>query len=132
MLFKTTAILDYSLKETYGYRLVANVDTELSRYYMSLIPKAYRPKPQMYPAHVSIVRKEIPKNIENWNKYQNKEISIAYDNIICFGNNYCWLNVFSNELEYIRTELGLEVSSPYTLPPAGFVKCFHMTIGNYK
>jgi hypothetical protein len=28
--------------------------------------------------------------------------------------------------------LGLPVSSEYTLPPEGFVKCFHMTIGNFK
>jgi hypothetical protein len=86
----------------------------------------------MYPAHISVVRKEVPPVLSAWEKYQNEPINFNYSPEIHFGSVYIWLNVFSTELEAIRRELGLPVSSQYTLPPEGFVKCFHCSIGNFK
>jgi len=86
----------------------------------------------MYPAHVSIVRKEIPPNLNAWGKYENQEVEFFYSPLIHSGTMYYWINVFSVELEKIRGELGLRVDAPFYQPPEGFAKTFHMTIGNIK
>jgi hypothetical protein len=70
--------------------------------------------------------------MEVWGKYEGQEIDFSYENVIHSGTVYYWLNAFSTKLEEIREELGLPVSSQYTLPPEGFVKCFHITIANQK
>lgn len=128
MFFNSTGILKYSDNP---YKLVVDVDEETSRYYRSLIPKYYCVAPQKYSAHISVVRKENPINIQNWNKYQGKLIQFSYENIIYNDEVYFWLNVFSQELEDIRVELGLESTSILTKSPDGKHK-FHSTIGNIK
>lgn len=130
MLYTATGILRYSIGDA-GFRLVLDIDQNINNFYRSLIPKYFYARPQKHPAHISIVRKETP-NSTLWNKHKGKEIEFAYDSQIHYDNVYFWLNVFSTQLEEIRLELGLPVSSKYTLPPSGFTRCFHTTIGNRK
>ena len=132
-LYKSSGILKYSIA-SYGYKLVMEIDKQISEYYRSLMPKYIKTNRQMYAPHVSVVRKEIPVNLQYWGKYEGEEVDFYYDNTVHYGKVYCWLNVFCKRLEEIRTELGLSVDSPYTLPPeeTGCVKCFHTTIGNFK
>lgn len=130
--FSSSGTLHY---EENPYKLIVRVDPELSRYYRSLCPKWMKVSPQKYPAHISVVRKEVPSNLEHWKKYQGNTIKFLYLPYVYGGENgevYFWLNVFCKELEKIRTELGLSVSSEWTRPPNGFDKCFHLTIGNCK
>jgi len=131
MLYKAAGILRYGVAE-YGHKLVLEIEQDLADYYRSLIPKYYHVNRQRYGAHVSVVRKETPANPDAWGKYEGEEIEFVYDSEIKRGTVYWWLNVFCVRLEEIRVELGLPVSSQYTLPPEGFVKCFHTTIGNSK
>ena len=128
---KSTAILKYSVVDV-GHRLVGEIDQELADYYRALIPKWHYVQRQKYGAHVSIVRKETPVHLEHWGKHEGEEVEFIYDTEVKFGAVYCWLNVFCVRFEEIRLELGLPVSSQYTLPPDGFVKCFHSTLGNWK
>ena len=130
-LYRSTGTLHYSTGEV-GYRLVLNIDQGLLDYYRSLIPKWYVVSRQRYGAHISVVRKETPKVLEHWGKYEGEKIEFFYSNDLQHDHQYWWLNCFSKDLEKIRKELGLPVSSPYTLPPDGFVKCFHSTVGNTK
>lgn len=106
-------------------------DQAIADYYRALIPKYKKPAPQRYGAHVSVVRKEIP-DLAAWGRHEGESVEYVYTGTVYFGRVYCWLNVFCTRLEEVRTELGLPVRSEYTLPPEGFTKCFHMTIGNYK
>jgi hypothetical protein len=131
MLYQSKGILRYSIVDI-GYKLIVEVDQGISDFYRRLIPKARYVKPQMYSAHISVVRRETPPNLEFWGKYDGEEIEFWYDTDIKWGKVYYWLNTFSERLEFIRTELGLPVSSEYTRPPEGFIKCFHCTIGNTK
>jgi hypothetical protein len=131
-LYKSVGGLSYSHIAEYGYRLVVDVDPGIVSYYRSLIPKYYDWRPQMYAAHISVVRKEIPINLDYWGKYQGEQIEFEYSGIIHRGQVYWWLNAFSVRLEEIRKELGLLVSSEYTKPPEGYLKCFHITLGNMK
>jgi hypothetical protein len=108
------------------------VDPGIVSLYRALIPPYYTANPQMYAPHISVVRKETPPNMEFWGKYEGEVVEYAYSPEIHRGTVYWWLNAFCVRLEEIRTELGLPVSSQYTMPPEGFVKCFHITLGNSK
>lgn len=125
-------VLHYSRGQSGGYRLVSDVNQELSDYYRSLIPKYIHVNPQRYSAHISIVRNEVPVHKEWWGKYEGEVVEFYYSPLIKSGKVYFWLDVFCQRFEEIRQELGLPVSTEYTRPPDGFVKCFHMTIGNLK
>lgn len=132
MLYKSKGILKYDIVDV-GYRLVVEVDQGIADFYRSLIPKSKGVRRQKYPAHISVVRHEIPLVLDKWSEYHGCEVEFVYDNEIKNGKVYYWLNTFSTKLEEIRTELGLPVSSEYTRPPSDeYVKCFHITIGNCK
>lgn len=120
-------------KLRYGYtNLVLDVDQGISDYYRAMLPKWVRTNKQMYPAHISVVRKETPPNMEFWRKYDGEEIEFKYSNVIRWSEIYYWLDAWCERLEQIRVELGLPVDSPYTKAPIGFAKTFHVTIGNTK
>ena len=127
MLFQSIGKLKYFDNP---YKLIVEVDNEIARYYRSFIPKYLKVNKPMYPAHISTVRREIP-NLEFWGKYQGKDINFQYENIICNDEVYYWLGAFSKELQEIRTELGLPITSWITEPPDGLYN-FHITIGNTK
>jgi hypothetical protein len=128
-MFTSTGILKY---HDNPYKLIVEIDQNISDYYRSLIPKWIKSNRQMYSAHISVVRNEMPINLQYWGKYEGEEIEFIYTPGVQFGKVYCWLNVWCKRLEEIRLELGLPVSSQFTLPPEGFVKCFHTTLGNFK
>lgn len=130
-IFWSSGPLKYTIDNS-GYKLNLIVDQSISDYYRSLIPKYIDLNRQKYPAHISVIRKETPANIDLWGKYEGLELKFAYTNLIFRGTIYYWLNAFSKELEEIRLELGLPVSTQYTRPPGDFIKCFHITIGNTK
>lgn len=129
-LFEETGTLKYGKTK----RLVIEVPQGLADYYRSLIPKWKQVNKQAFPAHITVIRagKEFPTNKEVWGKHEGKEVAFSYEPHVYEGTVYYWLNCFCTELEEIRKELGLPVTSEYTLPPEGFVKCFHCTIGNKK
>lgn len=125
--------LRYS-QEDGQHRLVVEVDPELARYYRSFIPKWIDNNKPRWPAHITVVRpfKESVLNVQAWGKYEGEIVHFHYQNYLHTGKVYYWLNIFCKRLEEIRVELGLPVSSPFTLPPEGFLKCFHCTVANLK
>lgn len=130
--FESKGVLRYSTST--GYRLAVDVDQQLTNYYRSLIPKWKSVTRPRWPAHITLVRpeKEIPIHLEHWEKYADEPIKFLYESHIYEGTMYYWLNIWCKRLEDIRRELGLPVISQYTLPPEGFIKCFHCTLGNKK
>lgn len=117
--FKTTSKI-----VTYESWMVAYVCKDLSRYYLSLIPKYYYVKPQMYPAHVTIVRKEV-ESADLTFAPRSGIIQIEYSPYIQTNGVYWWLDVWSDEIRCIRRSLGLPDYRE------GF-SCYHLTIGNCK
>lgn len=115
-----------------NYKAALHIDQEILNYYKSLIPKYFHVNKPRWSAHITVIRNETPINVDLWGKYEGKEINFSYSPIIHYDKIYYWLNAFSRDLEQIRTELGLPVFSQYTLPPEGYLKCFHITIGNNK
>jgi hypothetical protein len=117
----------------YGYtNLVLDVNQGIVDYYRALMPKYIYTNRQMYAAHISVIRKEVPTKMELWGKYAGEKVEFKYSNIVHHGEVYYWLNAWCERLEQIRMELGLPVDSPYTRPPDGFAKTFHITLGNVK
>ena len=132
-LFKSSGVLSYSHKDGYGYRLVLNIDPGITKYYRALLPKSIRIAPQLHPAHISVVRKEIPVNLNCWGIHEGEEVEFYYSNIIYSGKVYYWLNAFSTRLEEIKRELGLPVVESYSKHPSDqWIKVFHVSIGNIK
>lgn len=126
-LFKSTGVLRY------GYtHLVLDVDQSIVEYYRSLLPKSLRTNPQKYDAHISVVRKESPSNIQFWGKHSGEEVEFEYAHDIRNGSVYFWIDAFSRRLEEIREELGLPVESLFITPPDGYRHVFHVTIANIK
>jgi hypothetical protein len=131
-LFSSVGVLRYSVSEPGSYKLVVEADQGISDFYRSLIPKWITTNRQLYGAHISVVRKEVPPLVDNWAKHDGTEVEFCYSPTIHRGTVYWWLNCFCQRLEHIRTELGLAVDSIYTRPPEGFAKCFHLTLANTK
>lgn len=129
-LIETTGTLEYSESDV-GPKLIVNVDQEIVSFARSLVPKYLKLNPQRYPAHISVIRHEVPTLMEHWNKHQGKNVSFLYSPCVQNGQVYYWLDAYSEELKAIRQELGLTVSSHLTRPPNG-KECYHITIGNVK
>lgn len=127
-MFSSIGILKYFNNP---HKLIVEIDPEISNFYRSLIPKSIYINKQRYPAHISVVRKELPINQNFWEKYQNKELIFKYDSFIFNNSIYFWLRAQSNILESIRLELGLSNTSIYTKSPDGQHN-FHITLGNVK
>lgn len=131
-MFQSTGKLRYSHVHDDGVWLVLDVDEQIALYYRSFMPKSYVYSVPRYPPHVSVVRRELPSNMDKWGKYDGHDVKFLYSEYIYIGKLYCWLDVFSPILENIREELGLPVHSWITMPPDGFKRNFHMTICNFK
>lgn len=115
-----------------GMRAVVWVDQDISNLYRKLIPKYYYPQPQMYNAHITVVRtsKESVKDLSSWNKYNGEIISFEYERYVNFDGIYFYLNVFSDRIGEIRQELGLP---RFRFGELGSAKgCYHISIANCK
>jgi len=116
-----------------SFWMVVDIDQGIMDFYRALIPKAIKTNRPLYPAHISVVRKETPTKTEFWLKRQGEKVEFQYSPIIHFGEIYAWLNVYCIRLEEIRQELGLPLHRWADNPPApGFNQCFHITLGNFK
>jgi hypothetical protein len=129
--YNSIGILRYSHTPGYGWKLIAEVDKELVRFSRALVPKTIHLNSTRYAPHISIIRKEVPPNLDLWGLHEGKEISFEYNPYIFNGEVYYWLRVFSVQIEKIRLELGLLRYSSWSRPPDG-QDCFHITIGNCK
>lgn len=107
--------------------LVLDVDQGISDFYRAMVPKSQFIRPQMYPAHITVVRlgREEIEDYEFWGKYDGEQVPFTYSNEIKQAGPYYFLDAWSPRLEEIRTELGLpNIRSGYS--------AFHITIGNQK
>lgn len=114
--------------------MIVEVDRELGKYYLSLLPKWLDAKRGRYEPHITVVRcyKEVPPDLSAWGRYEEQEVDFLYSPEVQQGKVFFWLNVLCKKLEQVRAELGLPITSQYTRPPEGFSKYFHCTIGNCK
>lgn len=128
-LHKSHGYLKYSIDENNKYKLIVEVDPEIHRLSRSLIPKSVKFNIPRYPPHITVVRNEIPVNLDVWGI--SREIEFEYCSEIFNDETYWWLRVFSTELEKIRVGLGLDPHSPLIRAPDG-ENCFHTTIANTK
>lgn len=104
------------------------VDPEISRLTRALLPRITRQRlnHQRYASHISVARNEPMMGF-----VEEQSIVFEYNPEPIVGQTYVWLEVYSQTLTLIRTQLGLEPSSHISRPPDG-TDCFHITIGNFK
>jgi hypothetical protein len=127
-MFSGSGIIHYDVSD--GRRVTVSIEQSIADYYYSLIPKYYRALKPRYKAHVTVVSPidEI-LNQEKWGIREGQIANFIYDPTILYENGYWWFNLWSIEMESIRKELGLSLKSRITIPPEGYSKCFHCTLG---
>lgn len=132
-LFISVGILRYVIGPRGGRKVIVEVDQGVVDYYRSLIPRCHTVNRQLYPAHISVVRKELVPNLAAWGRHDSLEIPFVYSTKVERSETYWWLNVWSERLEAIRLELGLTVSSPFIQPPdERWRQTFHISLANSK
>jgi len=111
----------------YHTYLVAYIDREIARYYISLIPKAFQTKGTRYAPHITIVRYGVESvtDISLADKYDGMEVEFEYDPVTYFHHPYFFHDVFSRDIGDIRESLGMLRYRD------GFDR-YHFTIGNVK
>ncbi len=112
-------------------KLILEVDPGIGHLYRRLIPAYLNVRQPMWPAHISIVRKRTPPNMEAWGRYEGKQVEFQYESYVYNDELYYWLNCYSEELEAIRVELGLKPYGDVSVSPCGSHR-FHCTVGNLK
>jgi hypothetical protein len=127
-MFLSQGTLVYSLDPI---KLIVQVDPDISHFARSLIPKYLHVKQPMFAPHISVVRDWTPPNMDVWEKYQGHSVNFEYDSYVHNDELYYWLDVYSLELEAVRTELGLRPHGDVTTSPDGKHR-FHITVGNLK
>lgn len=128
MLYTSHGIVHYDTTD--GYWCNVSVDQQLADYYFTLIPKYCRVVRPRWKAHVTVLRPEDnPTNLENWGKHEGERVPFVYDPTILWEKGFWWFNLWCVTMEDIRKELGLSIKSRITIPPPGYFKCFHCTIG---
>jgi hypothetical protein len=130
-LHESKGILVYGVMSDNRPKLIVKIDPGIYLLYRHLIPKAQQFNQQKYSPHISVVRNEIPPNMDNWGKYEKKEIIFLYNSNVQKGEKYIWLNAYSIDLENIRSELGLK-NDLYEKTHPNYIKTFHITLGNLK
>lgn len=129
-MFAFTGILTTFVEQN-NFKLIVEVDSEISNYYRSLIPKYCRVNRQRYTPHISVVREESIIHLDRWNLLQGKTVICWYNNVIFNDETYFWLEVNSLDLQTIRVKLGLTPTNRITRSPNG-EHSFHITLGNTK
>jgi len=136
--------------------LILKCDEELTAYYRSMILKNYyypTGSDSVFPSasgkwtlkcrgsilnrslwgsHVSVVRGEKPKILNNWKKHYKEEVGFSFDpeNIFCNGKHW-WINIESQYLIDIRRNLGLsDLPKTFDKETGSMVNVpLHLTIG---
>jgi hypothetical protein len=130
--FHSSGLLVYSKPTPETFKLIVEVDPDISHVARALAPKSAQLQPQRYPPHITVVRNEVPPKIDMWGALKGMEIEFDYSPIVHTDGRYYWLIVLAPKLHQIRVELGLPPSSKWTRPPDDMAECFHCTVGNTK
>lgn len=126
-MFTSTGILHYDptvgLKHTEPWWALLLCDNEIARYYASQLKnygiEVYSNDKGLWKTHISVMKGELPPNLEAWKKYDGQEVEFHYSHIIRSENGeHAWVDVYSEDLSDIRQELGFD-----------FKPWFHMTVG---
>lgn len=98
-------------------------DDELSRYYAWQLKKrgieTYSNDNGLWGTHISVMKGEPILKPKAWGKYEGYEVEYHYNHIIRFDNGkHAWIDIYSEDLSFIREELG------FTFKP-----WYHLTVG---
>ncbi|AFA44301.1 hypothetical protein DIDNDMLP_00476 [Klebsiella phage KP13-7] len=104
-----------TIKNNRPYWLVLNLPDEIVKYYQWFVRKELfiDIKDPLHSAHVSIVRGEVPPNIDMWKKYDGMKLQFQYYPYITMKKdnknpgNFFFIEFDSDEIMSIRDELGL-------------------------
>ena len=117
------------LKKNTKWWIVLETNNGIMDFYRWLILKGkgfilHKPS---WPAHVTVVRGEEPKNKSMWKAFQNEEIEFEYSYNVRYSGDtvsmknpelngtYWFIDIYSDRLSEIRQSLGLSAKQKYHL-----------------
>lgn len=104
------------------------VDPEITRYYLTLFPKYWTIQPQRYKPHITFIRFKYEWFWgDSFEIYDGELIKFEYSHGVYYERPYYFLNVFSQDLDKIRLDLGLTPRRLFENQ-----QIYHITIGNNK
>jgi hypothetical protein len=108
-----------------NFRVALDVEKELVRYYLSFVPKNLTFNKPKFSPHITIVRGKFEVPNKDCSFLNGRQIEFSYSNQIKMNDKYLWIPAYSEELQQIRSDLGLDWCYDKE-------KGFHITIGNFK
>jgi hypothetical protein len=129
--FDSSGPLRYSYEPDYGYKLIVEVDPEIARLARWFVPKHIDLLKPRYAPHITVVRREVPTQLDKWGLYEGRIVAFKYETFARNDETYWWLRVFSDDLAEVRRELGLAGYGRTSMAP-DLKRCYHMTFGNMK
>lgn len=129
--YASSGPLRYSYEPSYGYKLIVEADPEIARLARALVPESVKLVAPRYAPHVTVVRREVPTNLDRWGEHEGAVVRFLYETYVRNDERYWWFRVFSDELAQVRQELGMLAYGKTTMAP-DLKRCYHMTIGNTK
>ncbi len=128
--FISSGPLRYSVSPE-GFKLIVEVDPEITRLARALVPSHLYPQPTRYAAHITVVRKETPSRPEAWGAFEGREAVFSYTPEVAHDDAHFWLCCWSPFLLSVRYGLGLPLMTALTRPPSG-QDCFHITVATAR
>jgi hypothetical protein len=127
-MFASSGVIHYDTSD--GNRVTVSVDKAIGEYYYALIPKYYRVLKPRWNPHVTVVSPvdEIV-HPEAWGLREGQIANFVYNHEVFYEKGFWWFNLWSLEMEQVRRDLGMTLKSRITIPPEGYSKAFHCTVG---
>jgi hypothetical protein len=86
----------------------------------------------LWGVHVSVLKGEVPPNLENWGKYEDFEVEFHYNHFIRHDNGkHAWVDIYSEDLSAIRQELGFPAKPWYHLTIGRLIRPYGVDFTKY-
>lgn len=140
VMLTSTGILQYDpglgSKQFDAHWAILLCDDEISRYYAWFLKRRgvelHSNDKGLWKTHVSVLKGDPPPNPEAWKKYDGCEIEFHYTHLIRYDNGkHAWVDVYSEDLSYIRRELGFDSKPWYHLTIGRLVRPFEVDFSKY-
>lgn len=140
IMFTSSGILQYDprsgTKHDEAWWALLICDNELSRYYARLLKshgvEVYPNDKSLWGTHISVLKGAEPPNPVAWGKYDGYEVEFHYNHLVRYDNGkHAWVDIYSDDLSYIRQELGFDAKPWYHLTIGRLVRPFEVDFAKY-
>lgn len=136
----STGVLQYDpgkgTKQFDPWWALLTCDDEICKYYAWQMKRRgvelYPNDKGLWGTHVSVLKGDVPIDPSKWGKYQDYEVKFHYNHLVRYDNGkHAWVDVYSEDLSFIRQELGFDAKPWYHLTIGRLVRPFEVNFEKY-